>query len=99
MAKVKIHRIAIYIEERVDYYVQMKRVCKSDPVSRVDLLSFGSHQKDCLPILPVRHPGRVWKFYFLSHFIPSADVVNSDGPRTLVFPRRTSSPLMLGTRR
>jgi hypothetical protein len=49
IAKVKIHRITIYIEERVDYYVRTKRVGKSDPVNRVDL-SLGSQQKDCPPL-------------------------------------------------
>ncbi|RXW19203.1 hypothetical protein EST38_g6647 [Candolleomyces aberdarensis] len=53
LAKVKIHRLAVFIEERVDYYNNMRRVVRSDPLSRFHLLSVKHHGKHHVPILPL----------------------------------------------
>ena len=73
LAKVKIHRVSVFIEgvrfllvwlyntftqlfvfsERVDYYTNMRRVARSDPVTRVDLLSIKGEGKGADPILPL----------------------------------------------
>jgi hypothetical protein len=99
MAKVKIHRIAVYIEERVDYYVQMKRVGKSDPINRVDLLSLRSHQKDGPPILPLQSdsPDAFGSSPLYPLFFPSTDVdVHDDQrpPRLPLDPSEIASTLM-----
>lgn len=44
LAKVKIHRVSVFIEERVDYYTNMRRIARSDPVTRVELLSIKGGQ-------------------------------------------------------
>ncbi|KAI0919041.1 hypothetical protein AcV5_002059 [Taiwanofungus camphoratus] len=51
--KMKIHRISVMLEERVDYWTQFKRVVRSDPVVRVALLSLKPTLKDGLAILPL----------------------------------------------
>ncbi|KAJ7782650.1 hypothetical protein B0H16DRAFT_1670974 [Mycena metata] len=53
MAKVKIHRVAIHLEEKVEYYSQMKRVARADPVFRLQLLSIKNDDKNGGPILPL----------------------------------------------
>ncbi|KAJ7188705.1 hypothetical protein C8R46DRAFT_1157632 [Mycena filopes] len=53
MAKVKIHRLSIYLEEKVDYYSQMKRLARSDPVMRLQLLSIKCDDKTGGHILPL----------------------------------------------
>lgn len=74
LAKVKIHRISVFIEgmrlfiglviqylyttffvfsERVDYYTNMRRIARSDPVTRVELLSIKGEGKGADPILPL----------------------------------------------
>ncbi|KAF8346017.1 hypothetical protein F5887DRAFT_146677 [Amanita rubescens] len=52
LAKVKIHRILIYIEERVDYYTQMRRIARTEPLSRIVLLSVKGETEDS-HILPL----------------------------------------------
>ncbi|KAF8962652.1 hypothetical protein BDZ97DRAFT_1905243 [Flammula alnicola] len=34
LAKVKIHRLSVYIEERIDYYTNMRRIARTDPITR-----------------------------------------------------------------
>ncbi|GBE80744.1 hypothetical protein BKA93DRAFT_236116 [Sparassis latifolia] len=51
--KMKIHRISVLIEEKIDYWTNFKRVVRSDPLARVSLLSYKSPQKDGPPILPL----------------------------------------------
>lgn len=53
LAKVKIHRVSVFIEERVDYYTNMRRIARSDPVTRVELLSIKGEGKGADPILPL----------------------------------------------
>ncbi|KAJ7125134.1 hypothetical protein C8R44DRAFT_830961 [Mycena epipterygia] len=53
MAKVKIHRLAMYLEEKVEYYSQMKRVARSEPITRIPLLSVKSDDKKGGHILPL----------------------------------------------
>ncbi|KAJ7018359.1 hypothetical protein C8F04DRAFT_167052 [Mycena alexandri] len=53
MTKVKIHRVAIYLEEKVEYYSQMKRLARADPVMRLQLLSIKHNDKSGGPILPL----------------------------------------------
>ncbi|KAH6913929.1 cyclin binding protein [Coprinopsis sp. MPI-PUGE-AT-0042] len=54
LGKVKIYRLLVYIEERVDYYTHMHRVARTDPVTRFDLLSL-KHEggKNAPHILPL----------------------------------------------
>jgi len=53
LAKIKVHRLGVYIEERVDYYTQMKRVVRTDPISRIQLLSVKNEGNVSQPILPL----------------------------------------------
>ncbi|KZV66431.1 hypothetical protein PENSPDRAFT_654907 [Peniophora sp. CONT] len=51
MSKMKIHRLSVYLEEKVDYYVHQHRMSRSDAPARIVLLSL-KHEKD-EPILPL----------------------------------------------
>ncbi|KAJ7169068.1 hypothetical protein C8R43DRAFT_982144 [Mycena crocata] len=53
MTKVKIHRLSIYLEEKVEYFSQMKRVARTDPVMRLQLLSIKYDDKTGGHILPL----------------------------------------------
>ncbi|KAF8911495.1 hypothetical protein CPB84DRAFT_1761971 [Gymnopilus junonius] len=53
LTKVKIHRLSVSIEEKVDYYTNMRRIARSDPVSRFTLLSIKGEGKGADPILPL----------------------------------------------
>ncbi|THH13670.1 hypothetical protein EW146_g6579 [Bondarzewia mesenterica] len=53
MSKMKIHRLSVILEERVDYYVQMKRSARSEQTHRFSLLSIKYPNKDAPPILPL----------------------------------------------
>ncbi|KAF7351103.1 Arrestin-C domain-containing protein [Mycena sanguinolenta] len=53
LSKVKIHRISILLEEKIDYHSQMKRVARSDPIVRIALLSVKHDDKLREPILPL----------------------------------------------
>ncbi|KAF6760212.1 hypothetical protein DFP72DRAFT_883531 [Ephemerocybe angulata] len=53
LAKVKIHRLSMLIEERVDYYNNMRRIVRTDHLSRFPLLSIkndGKHPEAILPL-------------------------------------------------
>jgi len=54
LAKVRIYRIQAYVEEKVDYYTRMHRVARSDPVTRIDLVSIkyegGRNARHILPL-------------------------------------------------
>lgn len=53
LMKVKIHRLSVWIEEKVDYYSNMRRVVRSDTTQRFLLLSIkhdGKHPPAILPI-------------------------------------------------
>ncbi|KAI0645200.1 hypothetical protein C8Q79DRAFT_970304 [Trametes meyenii] len=51
--KMKIHRISVLIEERVDYWTQFRRVARTDPINRVSLLALKYPKKDGPPLLPL----------------------------------------------
>ncbi|KAI0776243.1 hypothetical protein BD413DRAFT_263574 [Trametes elegans] len=51
--KMKIHRVSVLIEERVDYWTQFRRVARTDPINRVSLLALKYAKKDGPAILPV----------------------------------------------
>ncbi|KAF9469986.1 hypothetical protein BDZ94DRAFT_1181644 [Collybia nuda] len=53
LTKVKIHRISVFIEERVDYYTHMRRVARTDPLTRFELLTLQEAGKTARPILPL----------------------------------------------
>ncbi|KAG6850849.1 hypothetical protein H0H93_007467 [Arthromyces matolae] len=53
LTKVKVHRLAVFIEERVDYYTHMKRIARTEPVTHTDLLSIREHGKHPGHILPL----------------------------------------------
>ncbi|KAJ6497646.1 hypothetical protein C8R45DRAFT_1093994 [Mycena sanguinolenta] len=53
LSKVKIHRLSILLEEKIDYHSQMKRVARSDPVVRIVLLSVKHDDQLREPILPL----------------------------------------------
>ncbi|KAJ7072695.1 hypothetical protein C8F01DRAFT_972326 [Mycena amicta] len=53
LAKVKIHRLSVYLEEKIEYYSQMKRVVRSDPIVRLQLLAVKHDDKKGGPILPL----------------------------------------------
>ncbi|CAA7260536.1 unnamed protein product [Cyclocybe aegerita] len=53
LTKVKIHRISVLLEERVDYYTNMRRIARSDPPTRFTLLSIRGEGKGADPILPL----------------------------------------------
>ncbi|EAU91611.1 cyclin binding protein [Coprinopsis cinerea okayama7 len=54
LAKIKVYRLMVYIEERVDYYTRMHRVARNDPVQQFELLSV-KHEggKNAPHILPL----------------------------------------------
>ncbi|KAI0753124.1 hypothetical protein C8Q80DRAFT_1150163 [Daedaleopsis nitida] len=51
--KMKVHRISVLIEERVDYWTGFRRVARTDPLNRVSLLSLKCPKKDGPPLLPL----------------------------------------------
>ncbi|OJT05477.1 hypothetical protein TRAPUB_3706 [Trametes pubescens] len=51
--KMKIHRVSVLIEERVDYWTQFKRISRTDPIIRNSLLALKYAKKDGPPILPL----------------------------------------------
>ncbi|KAL0955875.1 hypothetical protein HGRIS_002074 [Hohenbuehelia grisea] len=53
LTKLKIYRISVYIEERIDYYTHMRRIARTDPINRVLLLSLKHDRKGAGPILPL----------------------------------------------
>ncbi|PPQ87441.1 hypothetical protein CVT25_008177 [Psilocybe cyanescens] len=53
LTKMRIHRLSVYIEERVDYYTNMRRIGRTDPLSRFTLLSIKGEGKGADPILPL----------------------------------------------
>ncbi|ETW74835.1 hypothetical protein HETIRDRAFT_482638 [Heterobasidion irregulare TC 32-1] len=53
MAKMKIHRLSVILEERVDYYVQMKRSARSEQTNRFALLMLKNADKNGPSILPL----------------------------------------------
>ncbi|KAF7315110.1 Arrestin-C domain-containing protein [Mycena indigotica] len=53
LCKVKIHRLSVFLEEKIEYYSQMKRVMRSDPVARLPLLVVKHPDKMGGPILPL----------------------------------------------
>jgi hypothetical protein len=53
LTKVKVHRISVILEERTEYYTQMKRIGRTDPLQRISLLSVKSDHKESEPILPL----------------------------------------------
>ncbi|KAJ7287163.1 hypothetical protein C8J57DRAFT_578429 [Mycena rebaudengoi] len=53
LTKVKVHRLSIYLEEKIEYYSQMKRVARADPILRIQLLSVKHDDKRGGHILPL----------------------------------------------
>ncbi|KIY45049.1 hypothetical protein FISHEDRAFT_67153 [Fistulina hepatica ATCC 64428] len=53
LTKVRIHRLAFFVEEQVSYLTKMKDVTRSDPVVRVPLLMVKNEGKISTPILPL----------------------------------------------
>jgi len=53
MAKMKVHRISVILEERTDYFTGTKRIARTDPIQRIALLSLKSENKDGGAILPL----------------------------------------------
>lgn len=53
LAKINIHRLSVFMEERVDYYTNMKRIARTDPIARFTLLSIKGDDNRT-PILPLR---------------------------------------------
>ncbi|TFK50963.1 hypothetical protein OE88DRAFT_1645213 [Heliocybe sulcata] len=53
LAKVKVYRISVLLEERVDYLANMKRIVRTDPIRRWTLLSLKHADKDGPPLLPL----------------------------------------------
>ncbi|RDX49315.1 hypothetical protein OH76DRAFT_1455974 [Lentinus brumalis] len=51
--KMKIHRISVLIEERVDYWTGFRRVARTDPINRVPLLALKYPKKDGPALLPL----------------------------------------------
>ncbi|KIJ15534.1 hypothetical protein PAXINDRAFT_169007 [Paxillus involutus ATCC 200175] len=62
LAKIKVHRILVHLDERTEYYTQAKTHAMSDPIRRATLLTVkhqGSDERHSEPILPLasEHPG------------------------------------------
>ncbi|KDQ50864.1 hypothetical protein JAAARDRAFT_41651 [Jaapia argillacea MUCL 33604] len=53
LAKIKVYRISVHLEEKVEYLTNMKRVARTDPIRRIVLLSLKYPDKDGPPILPL----------------------------------------------
>ncbi|TBU31123.1 hypothetical protein BD311DRAFT_148572 [Dichomitus squalens] len=51
--KMKVHRISVIVEERVDYWTGFKRIARSDPNNRITLLALRHPKKDGPAILPL----------------------------------------------
>lgn len=52
LTKMKVYRLSIYVEERVDYYTNMRRIARTDLPSRICLLSVKAGRSG-EPILPL----------------------------------------------
>lgn len=50
--KMKVYRVSVLLEERVDYWTDFKRIARTDPITRLPLLALRHTQKDGPPILP-----------------------------------------------
>ncbi|EED81666.1 predicted protein [Postia placenta Mad-698-R] len=48
----KVYRVSVLLEERVDYWTDFKRIARTDPITRLPLLALRHTQKDGPPILP-----------------------------------------------
>ncbi|KIJ66043.1 hypothetical protein HYDPIDRAFT_87351 [Hydnomerulius pinastri MD-312] len=56
LAKIKVHRIIVYLDERTEYYTQAKTHARSDPIQRATLLTVkqsSSDERHSEPILPL----------------------------------------------
>ncbi|KAK0494848.1 hypothetical protein EDD18DRAFT_285973 [Armillaria luteobubalina] len=53
LTKVKIHRLSVFIEEKVEYLAHFKRVARTDPITHIQLLSIKHEAKHAGPILPL----------------------------------------------
>ncbi|KAF5321136.1 hypothetical protein D9619_001689 [Psilocybe cf. subviscida] len=53
LAKLKIYKLSVYVEERVDYYTNMRRIARTDPITRYCLLSVKNEGKMPAPLLPL----------------------------------------------
>ncbi|KAF9243175.1 hypothetical protein BU15DRAFT_60029 [Melanogaster broomeanus] len=56
MAKVKVHQISVYLDERTEYYTQAQAHARSDPIQRATLLMVKDNRSDerhSEPILPL----------------------------------------------
>ncbi|KAF8070739.1 hypothetical protein FPV67DRAFT_1041012 [Lyophyllum atratum] len=53
LSKMKVHRISVFIEERIDYYTHMKRIARTDPPTHIALLSIKEQGKHGGHILPL----------------------------------------------
>ncbi|KAJ3565551.1 hypothetical protein NP233_g7559 [Leucocoprinus birnbaumii] len=53
LTKAKVYRVAVFLEERTDYYTDMRKIARSDPVNRFELLSIRNEGKNAPPILPL----------------------------------------------
>ncbi|KXN87481.1 Arrestin-related trafficking adapter 3 [Leucoagaricus sp. SymC.cos] len=53
LGKARVHRIAVYLEERIDYYTNMCKIARSDPVTRYELLFIRNEGKNAPVILPL----------------------------------------------
>ncbi|KZT05351.1 uncharacterized protein LAESUDRAFT_780573 [Laetiporus sulphureus 93-53] len=51
--KMKIYRVSVLLEERIDYWTDFKRIARTDPITRISLMSLKYPQKDAPPILPL----------------------------------------------
>ncbi|KAK0241334.1 hypothetical protein EDD85DRAFT_764391 [Armillaria nabsnona] len=58
LTKVKIHRLSVFIEEKVEYLAHFKRVARTDPITHVQLLSIKHEGKHAGPILPLESDDR-----------------------------------------
>ncbi|KAF8633417.1 hypothetical protein AX17_004588 [Amanita inopinata Kibby_2008] len=53
LSKIRVHKIVVCLEERVDYYTQMRRIARTDPITQIVLLSIKGEGKGDDPILPL----------------------------------------------
>ncbi|KAK0459119.1 uncharacterized protein EV420DRAFT_1269365 [Desarmillaria tabescens] len=53
LTKVKIHRLSVFIEEKVEYLAHFKRVARTDPITHVQLLGVKHEGRHSGPILPL----------------------------------------------
>ncbi|KAF9451533.1 hypothetical protein P691DRAFT_699236 [Macrolepiota fuliginosa MF-IS2] len=75
LTKAKVYRIAVYLEERVDYYTKANKIARTDPINCCELICIRNQGKNAAPILPLGSddPEAYQKSPFFEHLAPKPE--------------------------